>query len=60
MTGATFYLMKDTFLIALFEGRLIAIWDIFIIIGTFLLLRLNKIPAPLIVMGCLLLGYLVH
>lgn len=60
MTGATFYLMKDTFLVSLFEGRLIAIWDIFIIIGTFLLLKLNKIPAPLIVMGCLLLGYLVH
>lgn len=60
MAGATFYLMKDTFLIALFEGRYIAILDILIIALTFFLLQLKRIPAPLIVMGCLLLGYLVH
>ncbi len=60
MAGATFYLMKDTFLIALFEGRYIAILDILIIAITFFLLRLKRIPAPLIVLGCLVLGYLVH
>lgn len=59
MTGATFYLMKDTILISLFEGRLIAVWDILIIAATFLLLRLNRLPAPVIVLGCLLLGWLV-
>lgn len=60
MTGATFYLMKDTFLIALFEGRYIAVLDILIIILTFFLLQLKRIPAPLIVLVCLVLGYLVH
>lgn len=60
MAGATFYLMKDTFLIALFEGRYIAFLDILIIALTFFLLQLKRIPAPLIVLGCLVLGYLVH
>lgn len=59
MTGATFYLMKDTILISLFEGRLVAVWDVLIIAATFLLLRLNRLPAPIIVLGCLLLGWLV-
>lgn len=60
MAGATFYLMKDTFLISLFEGRWIAFWDIAIIAATFFLLRMNRIPAPFIVVGCLLLGYFIH
>ncbi|TDO26319.1 chromate efflux transporter [Sediminibacterium goheungense] len=60
MAGATFYLMKDTFLIALFEGRYVAILDVLIIALTFFLLQLKRIPAPLIVLGCLLLGYLLH
>ena len=60
MAGATFYLMKDTFLISIFEGRYIAILDILIIALTFFLLQLKRIPAPFIVAGCLLLGYLIH
>lgn len=60
MTGATCYLMKDTVLLDLFEGRTLAIWDIVVMVGTFAVLRMNKVPAPLIVVACLILGYFVH
>jgi chromate transporter len=58
MTGATFYLMKDNFLFALFNGESIAFADVVIVASTFLLLRTNRMPAPYIVIGCLLLGWL--
>jgi chromate transporter len=60
MTGATFYLIKDNFLFALFNGESIAFVDVFIVLLTFLLLRTNRIPTPYIVMGCLLLGWLTQ
>ncbi len=60
MTGATFYLIKDNFLFALFNGESIAFADVFIVAATFLLLRTNRIPAPYIVIGCLLLGWLTQ
>lgn len=59
MAGATCYLIKDTFLGSLIEGKLIGIWDLLIVAATFLLLNSNRIPAPLIVLGCLLLGWLL-
>ncbi len=59
MAGATCYLMKDTFLFTLFDGKMIGLWNLVIVIATFLLLGTNRIPAPLIVMGCLLLGWLL-
>ncbi|MEI8097573.1 MAG: chromate efflux transporter [Sediminibacterium sp.] len=60
MTGATFYLIKDNFLFALFNGESIAFADVVIVAVTFLLLRTNRIPAPYIVIGCLLLGWLTQ
>ncbi len=60
MTGATFYLIKDNFLFALFNGEAIAFADVLIVAATFLLLRTNRIPAPYIVIGCLLLGWLTQ
>lgn len=57
MAGATCYLIKDTFLGSLIEGKLIGIWDLLIVAATFLLLNSNRIPAPLVVLGCLLLGW---
>jgi len=60
MTGATLYLIKDNFLFALFNGESMAFADAFIVILTFSLLRTNRIPAPYIVMGCLLLGWLTQ
>lgn len=56
MAGATLYLMKDTFMTPLFEGRMIGIMDLAIVTVTFLVLTRNRIPAPYIVIGCLLLG----
>lgn len=60
MSGATAYLLKDNIFFPLFEGNWsTAIWDIFIVLITFVLLKLNHIPAPIIVLGCLLLGALL-
>jgi chromate transporter len=59
MAGATCYLIKDTFLHPLVNGEMIGIWDVLIVIATFLLLNSHKIPAPFVVLGCLLLGWLI-
>lgn len=59
MAGATCYLIKDTFLGSLFEGNMMGVWDLLIVIATFLLLNSNRIPAPFIVLSCLVLGWLV-
>jgi len=56
MTGASFYLMKDiSFDIS--DGSTEHILNISVIAGTFLLLHFTKLRAPLIVAGCLLLGW---
>ncbi len=59
MAGATCYLIKDTFLNSLVEGKMIGVWDLLIVAATFLLLNSNRIPAPFIVLGCLLMGWLL-
>ncbi len=59
MAGSTVYLMKDNVFVHIYEFQWAAVWDIGIIAGTFYLLRLNRIPAPFIVLGCLLLGGLL-
>ena len=59
MAGATCYLVKDTFLSSLVKGEMIGIWDLLIVVATFFLLNSNRIPAPFIVLGCLLMGWLL-
>ncbi len=59
MAGATCYLIKDTFLSSLIHEEMIGVWDLLIVIATFLLLNSHKIPAPFIVLGCLVLGWLI-
>ncbi len=59
MGGATCYLVQDTFLGSLINGKMIGIWDLLIVIATFLLLRSNRVAAPFIVLGCLLMGWLL-
>ncbi len=59
MAGATCYLIKDTFLDALVAGRAVGFWDLGIVLVTFLLLNTHRIPAPFIVVGCLLLGWVI-
>jgi chromate transporter len=59
MAGATCYLVKDTFLTPLLRGESIGLWDLVVVLATFFLLNSKKIPAPFIVLGCLLLGWVL-
>ncbi len=54
MIGSTFYIMKD---ISLIEVKYISALNVTVIISTFLLLFYSRIPSPIIVAACLLLGY---
>ncbi len=56
MAGATCYLSQDTFLPSLLNGEIMGVWDLLIVIATFFLLKSNRIAAPFIVLGCLLMG----
>ncbi len=60
MAGASLFLLKDgiypPFKNANYTNALL---DILVVITTCLLLRSNKIPAPFIVLGCLILGFLI-
>ena len=54
MIAATLYIMKD---ISLTEVKTETFINISFILLTFLILRFTKIPSPIIVAGCLLVGY---
>ncbi len=54
MIAATLYIMKD---ISLTEVKTESLMNIAFILLTFLILRFTKIPSPVIVVGCLLVGY---
>lgn len=54
MIASTFFIMKD---ISLIEAKTISAINLGVILGTFLLLSYTKIPSPLIVATCLLIGY---
>ena len=56
MIAATLYIMKD---ISLMEARTISFINLGIILSTFLLLQYTRIPAPVIVLFCLVLGYIL-
>ena len=56
MAGATCYLSQDTFLVSLVNGNMMGLWDLLVVITTFILLKSNRIPAPFIVLGCLFMG----
>jgi chromate transporter len=55
MIASTIFIMKD---ISLIEPKTISFINVAVIIGTFVLLQFTKIPSPLIVIACLLLGYI--
>jgi chromate transporter len=54
MIASTLYIMKD---ISLIDGKATSIANILVIVVTFVLLQYTRIASPLIVAGCLLLGY---
>jgi chromate transporter len=55
MIGSTFFIMKD---ISLIEAKTISLLNVSVILGTCLLLCYTRIPSPLIVAACMLLGYI--
>jgi len=54
MIASSFFIMKD---ISLIEPKTISAINVIVIIGTFLLLNFTRLASPIIVFGCLLLGY---
>jgi chromate transporter len=56
MGAAFLYLLRDISITAL---NTVSFVNIFVIIGTFLLLNFTKIRSPYIVIGCLLLGLVI-
>ncbi|MDO8996732.1 chromate efflux transporter [Sediminibacterium sp.] len=56
MAGAVVYLLNDHILPDLWVQNWTILWDLAIVLATFLVLQLNKVPAPFIVISCLILG----
>ncbi len=54
MIASTFYIMKD---ISITELKTVSLLNVGVILGTFVLLNFTRLASPLIVLGCLLLGY---
>jgi len=55
MIASTFYMMKD---ISLTEFKTISALNIGVILGTWLTLSYTRIPSPIVVLICLLLGWI--
>lgn len=54
LVASTFYISRD---ISLLDTNAVSLVNLFVIVGTLLLLRFTKVFSPLIVLFCLLLGY---
>jgi chromate transporter len=54
MIASTLIIMRD---ISLIDGRAVSLVNIAVILVTFLLLKFTRIPSPLIVAACVLVGY---
>ena len=59
MIGAIFYLLKDVCLMPILENKIDGWISIAIATTTFLLLQKTKLPAPFIVIICLIVGWLI-
>ena len=55
MVASTLYMMKD---ISLTEFKTISVLNIGVIVGTWLTLSYTRIPSPIVVLICLLLGWI--
>lgn len=60
MAGATMFLMKDLAIPQILDGNILGLIDMIVIAATLVLLIKTKVPAPLIVIGCLALGMMIH
>ena len=54
MIASTLYIMRD---ISLVEAKMVSLINLVVIVATFLLIRFTRLPSPLIVAACLVLGY---
>src|SRR5206468_12065662 len=54
MIASTLYIMRD---ISLVDAKMVSLINLLVIVATFLLIRFTKLPSPVIVAVCLLLGY---
>ncbi len=59
MAASTVFLTRDISLIDAMDGRVLSMLQISVIIITFLMLMFTRIPAPIIALGCLLLGWIL-
>jgi chromate transporter len=57
MVAGTIYMMRD---ISVIGFRTVSIVNLAVIAGTWLMLSFTRFPSPVIVMICLLLGWLFH
>jgi len=57
MVASTLYLSKDISLLSIGVARTAPILNIFVILGTVLVLKYTRIPAPIIAIFCLILGW---
>lgn len=55
LIASTLYIMKD---ISIIEPKTISVLNVSVILGTFLLLQFTRLASPIIVLVCLLLGYI--
>jgi chromate transporter len=58
MMASTVYLTRDISIIDAMDGKMVSLLQISVIVGTFLVLMFTRLPAPLIAVCCLLLGWL--
>ena len=58
MFGSIFFLMKDFFYESILENRFYGWLSLLISVITFLILHKTKVPAPIIVLCCLIIGLL--
>ena len=56
MFASVFYMMRD---IAITDLKTVSLINLSVIIGTWALLRFTKLPSPVIVLICLLIGWIV-
>jgi chromate transporter len=57
MIASSLYLVRDISFSGLVDGQVVSVLNVSVISGTFLVLMFTRIPAPVIAVVCLLLGW---
>jgi chromate transporter len=59
MAASTVFLSRDISIVEVMDGKTLGLLQVGVIAGTFLLLMFTRIPAPVIALVCLLLGWIL-